>query len=603
MYLPLFQEMLRGGSDYLQESGTVRYSTDLLAFGLPSPFNPVVANLGLDWQVAWDVLGDNAIEGSAYLGVIAVLLMGIALWSRGKEARPWLILGLACMLLSLGPVLKVADHVAGVTVEGDATTPIALPYAVLDDLPGLSMIRTPGRFNLTTSVAVGALVAYGWVALSVRRLRRARWQGAALIVATALIMVEYVVFAPFPTTRAAVPTYFETLAAQAEQGETRPVLTLPAGEFFANQWLLFDQTAHHQPVIAGHVIRNTPANPALLALVNAAALPPDASDFMTPLTIEDQAGLLRASGAAVVVVRRAAGEGAAMAAYLPEVLGAPVYEDAEVTIFEVPDGPLPDRVLTVALDGWPVAEHESARWVGDGLRLAAFVPQAGRAYWTFEAGSWLVDRWVTLDYEEAASDAFYVEAGDAVQMWHASQQTLDTGFHMATFDVPAESSGCTLLPGEPGCREVWIGTPRLQFEEEDQQPGGVFGDKMRLVSWQVMGDEAGTLILDLNWQALAADRADYTAFVHLLDAEGNLVAQWDGSPGPDGQPTSSWRQNGTRWQRVTLGGDVEPGSYQVYVGMYTHPDLVRLPVLADTPRAADGLYFLQEWTAPLVSVD
>ncbi|MBN2470662.1 MAG: hypothetical protein JXN59_08070 [Anaerolineae bacterium] len=592
LYLPLLQEMLRGTSGYLEETGTVRYSTDLLAFGLPSPFNPVVAGLGMDSQVAWDVLGDNAIEGSAYLGVIAVLLAALALRQRWKDARPWLILGLACMLLSLGPVLKVADRVATVTVEAAEATPIALlPYAVLDDLPGLSMARTPGRFNLTTSVAVGALAAYGWAALAAR-LRRARWQGAALIAALALIMVEYTVFAPFPTTHAAVPAYFETLAAQ---GETRPVLTLPAGEFFASQWLLYDQTIHHQPAITGHVIRNSPASPALLALLNAAALPPDDSGFTPALTPGDQAALIRASGAAVVVVRHAGHNSAAMADYLPGVLGEPVYRDEDVTIFEVPEGPPPERVLVTAQGGWPVGEAEAARWLGEELLLAAYVPEAGVGHWTFEAGGWLLDRWLALTPEATPPDAFYVQAEHDGQAWQSSPVPLPAGFHTVRLTVSPLEDGCTRLPDEPACRGVWIGTPRLLFEDEDQAPGVSFGDKMRLVSWQVAAEAPDSLVLDLHWQALGETRADYTLFVHLLDADGALVTQWDGPLGSAEMPTSAWPQRGSRWQRVSV-DEVLPGTYRLFVGLYTQPDITRLPVLADTPRAADGLYYLQDWT-------
>ncbi len=600
LYLPLFLEMQRGGSDYLQETGTVRYSTDLLAFGLPSPFNPTVQVLGLDWQVAWDVLGDNAIEGSAYLGVIAVVLAAVALRRRGNGARPWLILGLACMLLSLGPVLKVADRVATVTVEAGATTPIALPYALLDDLPGLTMIRTPGRFNLTTSVALGALAAYGWAALAAR-LRR--WQGAppiavsALIVAGALIMVEYTVFAPFPTTRAAVPAYFETLAVQAEQGETRPVLTLPAGEFFANQWLLFDQTAHHQPAITGHVIRNSPASPALLALLNAAALPPDDPGFTPALTPGDQADLIRASGAAVVVVRHAGHNSAAMVDYLPGVLGEPVYRDADVTIFEVAEGPLPERVLLTAQGGWPLEGDDAARWLGEELLLAAYVPEGGAGRWTFEAGGWLLDRWLALAPEGAEPDAFYVRAEGDGQAWQSSALALEAGFHAVSLTLPPLEGGCTQLPDEPACRGVWIGTPRLLFEDEDQTQGVSFGDKMRLVSWQVAAQDDSSLALDLNWQALDESRADYTLFVHLLDAEGRLAAQWDGPLGSAEMPSSIWPARGSRWQRVVV-EDIPPGTYGIYAGLYTQPDITRLPVLAETPRAADGLFYLQNWTLP-----
>ncbi len=41
-----------------------------------------------------------------------------------------------------------------------------------------------------------------------------------------------------------------------------------------------------------------------------------------------------------------------------------------------------------------------------------------------------------------------------------------------------------------------------------------------------------TLLFHLYWQAEAATATDYQVFNHLLDAEGNLVAQIDGPPLP-----------------------------------------------------------------------
>jgi hypothetical protein len=56
-YVPMLIAALRGELDYLQESGVVLYSTDLLAYVTPSPFNPLVSALGLIPAWGWDVPG------------------------------------------------------------------------------------------------------------------------------------------------------------------------------------------------------------------------------------------------------------------------------------------------------------------------------------------------------------------------------------------------------------------------------------------------------------------------------------------------------------------------------------------------------------------
>jgi hypothetical protein len=44
----------------------------------------------------------------------------------------------------------------------------------------------------------------------------------------------------------------------------------------------------------------------------------------------------------------------------------------------------------------------------------------------------------------------------------------------------------------------------------------------------------------LGWRALGRSPTDYTAFVHLIDASGKIVAQQDQPPGGPANPTSLW---------------------------------------------------------------
>lgn len=603
-YGPLLLDSLRGGTAYLAETGVVRYSADLLAFITPSPFNPVIETLGLIPGWGWDVLGDSTIEGSAYLGLVTVLLAAIALWKRRQEAGLWLVLALVGMVFSLGPVLKVADRLVEVPVEGAESARVVLPYAFYSALPGLGMARTPGRFNLITSVGVAALAAYGWAALlqRVARLRRKTWQGGAVLGLAAVIMAEYAIFLPFPTLAAPIPHYYDELAAAAERGEVRPVLSLPADDFFTSQWLLYDQTAHHQPVIAGHVIRRSPANPAMLQLVNAAALPPVEDRFVPPMTPAEQAGIIRATGADVVVVYREFGNGAAMADYLPQLLGQPVYADARVAIFSVPEGPLPDTPAYVAQGGWEAAD-DGTRWVADTLTLSLYVPQEMTAYWLFEAAGWLYPRWISLEGEAQPPAAFFVREDS--QVFQQAAVRLPAGFQQVRFRALDYSGQCSRLPGEPACRTAWIRTLRLRSGDEDQAVPIDFGAKMRLVQYVIATPDSAHLKLAFYWQALDQAREDYTLFVHLLDEHGDLVAQWDGPLGGLENPTSRWPQGGYLWQDVTLDltdDTPEPGRYRLAAGLYTLPDVTRLPVASESPGASDGLLYLQDWL-PQPSMD
>lgn len=599
-YTPMLVAALRGELDYLQESGVVLYSTDLLAYITPSPFNPVLSAAGLIPAWGWDVLGDAGNEGMAYLGLVAAILAAIAVW-KVRAARPWLGVVAVGMLFALGPVLKVGDQVVQVPVEKGETTEVALPYLLYSALPGVGMGRTPGRFNAVTAVGLAALAAFGWAVLSARAagLRRAIWQGGAVIGLAGLIVAEYLVFFPFPTTPVPMPSYLETLAVQAEAGIERPVLNLPARDYITANWLLYYQTIHHQPVIAGHVVRVTPANPALLLMVNAAARPPEETGFVEGVAPAEAAAILRASGAKVVVLHRDFDAGYAMAGYLPQVLGEPVYTDDDLLIFEVPEGPAPWAAACTAVGGWEDPSDPSVRWIGEGIDVACVVPEGvGSARLAFEAGTWPYDRALHMMLEDQAQ-VFALRSDQSGQIWLTD--AVPQGVTFVSLHLDSAEGECIAFPGEDGCRSAWITNPRVVVDDERQPQGIDFGDKMRLVRIEVTPPTAGQIGLRLYWEALGAAREDYTFFAHLIDAEGVAVTQADMPLGGTASPTSTWSEGEFRWIDVALDPEPEtvpPGTYGLYVGLYTYPDITRLPVNVDRPHAQDGLLYVQDVTLP-----
>jgi hypothetical protein len=71
---------------------------------------------------------------------------------------------------------------------------------------------------------------------------------------------------------------------------------------------------------------------------------------------------------------------------------------------------------------------------------------------------------------------------------------------------------------------------------------------------------------------------DYTVFVHLLDGDGNVVAQADGPPVGGDYPTSLWAPDETIVEERVL--DVEnlsSGVYELALGMYLLETGDRLP--------------------------
>jgi hypothetical protein len=103
--------------------------------------------------------------------------------------------------------------------------------------------------------------------------------------------------------------------------------------------------------------------------------------------------------------------------------------------------------------------------------------------------------------------------------------------------------------------------------------------------------ENGQVQLTLLWEALV-DRPDFdaTVFVHILDAEGALVAQQDQRPWGGQYPTQIWDEKElvqTNYVFDVQGQGLD--SISVQTGMYTYPDLSRLVVSQDGKPVDDNV--------------
>jgi hypothetical protein len=107
------------------------------------------------------------------------------------------------------------------------------------------------------------------------------------------------------------------------------------------------------------------------------------------------------------------------------------------------------------------------------------------------------------------------------------------------------------------------------------------GPAVRLVgSSAVITGTPPLLDLTLYWQATTTTPTDYTAFVHVLDADNVKIAQGDGPPLNGWYPSSAWEpgQIVADRRQIALPAGVDPGSVRVAVGLYTPTDGVRAPV-------------------------
>jgi len=79
-----------------------------------------------------------------------------------------------------------------------------------------------------------------------------------------------------------------------------------------------------------------------------------------------------------------------------------------------------------------------------------------------------------------------------------------------------------------------------------------------------------TLPLDLIWRADGAVDEAYTVFVHLIDAQGRVVADADSPPFSGLFPTNRWQVGEVLRDRhrLKIPRDLAPGEYRIEIGMY-----------------------------------
>jgi 4-amino-4-deoxy-L-arabinose transferase-like glycosyltransferase len=127
------------------------------------------------------------------------------------------------------------------------------------------------------------------------------------------------------------------------------------------------------------------------------------------------------------------------------------------------------------------------------------------------------------------------------------------------------------------------------------------GSTIRLIGYDVEVVAADSVEVTLYWQAVAAPDQDLIAFVHLLDGQGQLIAQHDGPPRQGDYPTWAWQAGDEVPDSHTLifPTGQTPGIYHLQVGLYRSEDGVRIPVLDGAgQRVPDDMAILTDIRLP-----
>ncbi len=224
------------------------YSADLLAYVLPSPYQPLLRQWLLPHYVA---LPGNLFENTVTPGFLVMGLAGFAVWGKSKlkdrRRFVWLMLALAAFIVSLGPSLQVG----GTTVGKSGY----LPYRwLIQSIPVISQARVPSRLAILVSCSLSVLAAFGLMDL-LKRMSPPRQTGkrAGVLILVFSLLIAELWAAPLPTRAMPIPGFFREMA---DDGEDYAILQIPVEGWQPAVLGMYYQTTHEKPLFVGALARD-----------------------------------------------------------------------------------------------------------------------------------------------------------------------------------------------------------------------------------------------------------------------------------------------------------------------------------------------------------
>ena len=181
---------------------------------------------------------------------------------------------------------------------------------------------------------------------------------------------------------------------------------------------------------------------------------------------------------------------------------------------------------------------------------------------------------------------------------------LDVGLYPADrpdFSLPLVVDGQPINRNSVRLGPIKVGGPPPGVTVSEVEPRHFvnknFGGQITLLGFDLTDVEENSVeenaTLTLFWQPQTIPQADYTVFVHLLDAEGNLVAQFDSPPTAGVYPTSLWDPDEIIADERFL-NNLSPGRYILQVGLYRPDTGERLSVEGTVDEAVRLIDFVIE---------
>lgn len=580
---PMLLDLVQGGvSSEVMIDEQMWAQTDLVAYVLPGRYHPLWGDAVWPW---YENLMVNKVY-VAFVGYVPLALVLLALFRSRRETLFWGSLGLAFVLLALGPVLRVNGHL----IEW-----LPMPYRLVGQLLPIRAWRKPDRFNIALGLPFGVLAALG--VQCIRRLtRRAGDVLAALIVG--LILLEYWVY-PFHTVHVDVPEWYHQLRVNADRFA---ILDLPIDPLTFDKKYMSYQTVHGKPLVGGKISRPTSetfrfirGHPFLQSLYQKNEMDPALGD------VSRQLAYLAENDVRYIVLHKQNLSAEKLARWQEWFVSDAVYESEGLAVYHTQPRLGRDFQLAYQL-------NESLGLIG--YSVSPTITQQG-------ATIFIDARWgsrapvarklkVAFSLVSAAGETVQSVAMPLYRDWPSDEWPADAVVR-AQYPLQIDSfvpAGClslyvTLIDnegdvvGQPAKLEtLTVGALPRYFETPSMEytVNASFGSDVELLGYDLRQEEAA-IDITLHWRANNQMEVAYKFFVHLYSPDGEVVAQADVMPRDWTYPTTWWEEGEIVSDEVSLSlEEVQAGRYLLGLGVYDPGTGERLPVtnFAGVLESSDG---------------
>jgi hypothetical protein len=591
--LPAVQLYVQSSSpDDLIVDGQNNGQTDLLAYALPMRFHPILGPL---IEPAYQNLTKR--PWMPYLGytTLALAILGVVRWRR--QSLPWIAVSVFCMVMALGPALRL---------NGVVYDDVRLPYALIGDTFPLNTLRAPDRYNLLVSLGLAPLAAYGVSALlSGIKARAARRSSGStgtrrLLFATGLVVAGFILFeylgVPYPTSEPlSVPSFYTQIAADVEP---YAILDIPLARSDTKLYLVY-QILHQHPIVQGRIARVPTQAYALFDRIPLLDAWRDSISAKRPPDLGSQLAQLAKLNVRYIILHKYLTPPETVASIRNYFTRTPVFEDDQIAVYAT--DPITGPVTGVGgniglINVWlgtpdptgPIRIH--VRWTatapinGDYAYRVALVNEAGSVVLTRTAkiapatSSWQPGTIVLGDYELDHSTP--VPPG----RYQVQLSILDAAHHL----LGAVDLDHQVLSGPLDSVVPWL----MPVTEE---PRSRFGGMIELRAADV-SRRGNVVSLWLHWLALTGTEFNTKYFVQLLDSTGNNMVDVNAAHTTPAEYGTEWRAGQMLSDNIEIPvWNLNPGEYSISVGLINSETSERLSAVDSSGQPLlENRYVLSE---------